>query len=79
MLPKDLKFIPGQRVRINEHASEMVPDYVSMYGHIGIGGINATHYFRGEYFVKVLLPTGAKVVLQLPENCLEDAHIEYRL
>ena len=57
----------------------MVPDYVGMYGHIGIGGINATHYFQSEYFVKIHLPTGAKVVLQLPEDCLEDAHPEYRL
>ena len=79
MLPKDLSFVPGQRVRIREQASEIVPDYVGMYGHIGIGGISATHFFLGEYFVKINLPTGAKVVLQLPENCLEDAPTGYRL
>ena len=79
MLPKDLNFIPGQRVRINKQALEIVPDYVGIHGHIGIGGINAIHYFRGSYFVSIRLPTGAKVVLHLPEDCLEDADSEYRL
>lgn len=79
MLPKDLKFGPGQRIRISEQALGIVPDYVGIHGHIGIGGINATHYFRGSYFVSIRLPTGAKVVLHLPEDCLEDGQTEYRL
>ena len=49
-----------------------------MYDHIGIGGINAIHYFQGEYFVNIRLPSGANVVLRLPEDSLEDAPTEYR-
>ena len=43
MLPRNLKYVQGQRVRINEQAYHLVPDYVGMYGHIGIGGISVTH------------------------------------
>ena len=56
----------------------VVPDYVGMHGHIGIGGINAIHYFRGSYFVSIRLPTCAKVDLHLTEDrgglvCLNSA------
>ena len=79
MLPRNLKYVPGQRVRINEQAYHLGPDYVGMYGHIGIGGISVTHYFLGQYFVTVQLETGATVILQLPEQCLEDAPVGFRL
>ena len=59
------KYIPGQRVRINEAASELVPGYVGMVGHIGIGSINAPEFYQGQYFVTVRLETGAKVILRL--------------
>ena len=55
-------------MRINEQAYHLGPDYVGMYGHIGIGRISVTHYFLGQYFVTVQLETGATVILQLPEQ-----------
>ena len=27
VLPRNLKYVPGQRVRVNERAASMVPDY----------------------------------------------------
>ena len=79
MLPKDLKYRPGQRVWINDSARELVPDYVGMCGHVGIGGIAAAHYYRGDYFVNLRLHTGATVILRLPECCLDDAQPKFRL
>ena len=79
MLPRNLKYVPGQRVRINHSASDMVPDFVGMYGTIGIGGVSARHYFNGEYFVTVHLPTGARVTLRLPEHCLDEARPDIKL
>ena len=79
MPSEDLKFVPGHRVRISEQALEIVPEYVGMHGHIGVGGINAIHYCRGSSLVSFRLPTGAKVVLHLPEDCLKDAATEYWL
>ena len=79
MLPPDLKFTPGQRVVINDSASEIVPDFVGLHGHVGIGGIGARHFFRGRYFVSLRLPTGANVIVQLPERCLDEAPTDYRL
>jgi hypothetical protein len=73
------KYRPGQRVCINEAASGLVPQYVGMAGHIGIGSINAPAYYQGEYFVTVRLETGAKVVLRLPERCLNDAPSGFHL
>ena len=79
MLPKDLKFTPGQRVRINLSAAKLVPDYVGLVGHIGIGGLSAPHYHGGQYYVTVHLPTGAVVTLRLLEHCLDDASSDFRL
>ena len=73
------KFQPGQRVRIGEAASGLVPHYVGMVGHIGIGSINAPAYYQGKYFVSVRLETGANVVLRLPERCLSDAPSSFNL
>ena len=74
-----LKYTPGQRVRINEAASELVPGYVGVVGHIGIGSINAPSFYQGEYFVSVHQETGAKVILRLPERCLDEAPPDFRL
>ena len=71
--------MPGQRVRINSLAAPLVPDFVGMHGHIGIGGISAAHWIAGEYFVTVRLPTGAAVTLILPEHCLDAARPDFRL
>ena len=79
MLPSNLKYVPGQRVRVNRSASSLVPDYVGLYGHVGIGGISAPHYFGSQYYVTVKLPTGATVTLRLPEHCLDDAQRDFRL
>ena len=73
------KYTPGQRVRINEAASELVPGYVGMAGHIGIGSISAPAFYQGEYFVTIRLETGAPVILRLPEHCIEEAPAEFRL
>ena len=69
MLPQ--KFIPGQRVRVNKLASDLVPEYVGMLGTIGIGGISAPAHHHGEYFVGIRRDTGAKVIVKLPTHCLE--------
>ena len=73
------KYQPGQRVCISESASGLVPQYVGMVGHIGIGSISAPAYHQGEYFVTVRLDTGAKVVLRLPERCITDAPSGFHL
>jgi hypothetical protein len=57
----------------------LVPGYVGMVGHIGIGSINAPAFYQGEYFVAVRLETGARVILRLPEGCLDEAPAEFRL
>ena len=72
MYPRNLKYVPGQRVRINPRAAESVPGFVGMIGTIGVGGISARHYYNGEYFVTVHMTTGAYVTLRLPENCLDE-------
>ena len=77
-LPR-LKYTPGQRVPINETASDVVPGYVGMVGHIGIGSISAPSFHQGEDFVTVRLETGAKVILRLPEGCLYEAPAGFRL
>jgi hypothetical protein len=79
MYPRNLKYVPGQRVRINSQATESVPDYVGMFGTIGVGGVSTRHYFNGEYFVTVHLPTGAFVTLRLPERCLDEAQPDMKL
>jgi hypothetical protein len=79
MVPRNLKYAPGQRVRINASASRMVPDFVGMYGTIGIGGVSARHFYHGEYFVTVHLVTGAPVTLRLPEQCLDEAQPDTKL
>jgi hypothetical protein len=79
VLPPNLKFVPGHRVRVNDKAREKYPAYVGMYASIGIGGISARHYFLGEYFVSVWLPSEAKVILLLAEECLDDAQPNYGL
>ena len=61
-----LKHTSGQRVRINAAASQQVPSYVGMVGHIGIGSINAPAFYQGEYFVTVRPETRPKVILKLP-------------
>ena len=71
--------VPGRRVRINLSASAVGPGFVGMYGTIGIGGVSARHYFNGEYFVTVHLPTGARVTLRLPEHCLDEAQPDIKL
>ena len=73
------KYTPGQRVRINEAASGLVAGYLGMVGHIGVGSISAPAYYQGEYFVTIRLETGAKVVLRLPEQCIEEASAEFHL
>ena len=73
------KYTPGQRVRINKAASQQVPGYVCTVGHIGIGSINAPSFYQGEYFVTVRLETGEKVILRLPEHCIEEASAEFHL
>ena len=79
VLPKSLKYVPGQRVRVNRAASSLVPDYVGMCGHIGIGGISAPHYFQGRHYVALNLPSGAQIIVRLPERCLDDAPTNFRL
>ena len=56
-----------------------MPGYVGMVGHIGIGSISAPSFYQGEYFVTVRLETGAKVILRLQEQCLDEAPAEFRL
>jgi hypothetical protein len=73
------KYTQGLRVRINNAASGLVQDFVGMVGHIGIGSINAPSYYQGEYFVNVRLETGAKMILRLPEHCIEEAPAEFHL
>ena len=73
------KYTPGQRVRINTRASDQVPEYVGMLGTIGIGGISAPHFFYGEYFISIRHESGAKVIVRLPEHCLDDAPTDIRL
>ena len=48
MRRKNLKYYRRQRVPINKTAAVMVPDYIGMYGHIGIGAIAAPHYFQRD-------------------------------
>ena len=55
----------GPAVRINDSAHDLVPDYGGMYGHVGIGGTAAAHYYRGDYFLNLRLHTGAPVILRL--------------
>ena len=50
-----------------------------MVGHIDIGNISAPGFYQGEYFATVRLETGAKVMLRLPEKCLDQARAEFRL
>ena len=71
------KYTPGQRVRINDAASVLVQGFVGMVGHIG--SINTPAFYQGEYFVSVRLETGATVILRLPERCLDDAPVGFRL
>jgi hypothetical protein len=79
MYPRNLKYVPGQLVRINPHATESVPDFVGMTGTIGVGGVSARHYYNGEYFVTVHMPTGAFITLRLPESCLDETRPEMKL
>jgi hypothetical protein len=71
--------MPGQRVQVNRSAAKLVPDYVGLFGHIGIGGLSAPHYFSGQYYVTVHLETGAVVTLRLLEHHLDDAPRDFRL
>ena len=73
------KFIPGQRVRINQAAVDKVPEFVGLIGTVGIGGVNAPYCFSGEYFVSIYRDTGAKVIVLLPEHCLDEAPTTFRL
>ena len=77
-MPKQ-KFIPGERVRINERASELLPEYVGMLGTIGIGGIAVPAHHHGEYFVSIRRETGVKVIVQIHERCLDYAPTGFRL
>jgi hypothetical protein len=79
MYPRNLKYVPGQRVRINSSAAASVPDFVGMTGTIGVGGVSARHYYAGEYFVTVLMTTGAYITLRLPEDCLDEARPDMKL
>ena len=67
------KFIPGQRVRVNEDASDRIPEFVGMSGTVGISGVHAPYCFAGEYFVSIHRDTGAKIKVQLPEHCIDEA------
>ena len=73
------KFILGQRVRINKLASDLVPEYVGMLGSVGIRGIAAPAHHHGENFVSIRRDTDARVIVRLPEHCLDDAPTEFRL
>ena len=79
VLPDNLKYLPGQRVRVNRAASSFVPEYVGVYGHIGIGGISAPHYFQRRYYVTLDLSSEAHIILRLPEHCLDDVATDFRL
>ena len=56
-----------------------MPEFVGMLGTIGIGGINAPHYLNGEYYVRVHRENGSKVIVQLPEDCIDEAPTQFRL
>ena len=73
------RYVPGQRVLINKSASDLYPDYVGMYGHIGIGGVAGPYFAHDCYFVGVRLETGASVILRLPEKCIDEAPTDFRL
>ena len=73
------KFYRGQRVRINERAVDRVPEYVGMLGTIGIGGVNAPYYYAGRYYVSMRRENGAKIIVLLPEECIDEAPAEFRL
>ena len=73
------KFIPGQRVRINQAAADRIPEFVGMLGTVGMGGVHAPYYFGGEYFVSIHRDTGAKIIVQLPEHCIDGAPTGFRL
>ena len=73
------KFIPGQRVRINKLASDLVPEHVGLLGTVGIDVIAAPAHHHGEYFVSIRRETGAMVIVRLPEHCLDDAPTGFRL
>jgi hypothetical protein len=50
-----------------------------MKAHVGIGGTAAPHYILDTYFVSVRISTGARVILELKEVCLDDAQPAFRL
>jgi len=70
------RFVPGQRVRINEKAADQVPEFVGMLGTVGIGGVNAPYYFRGGYYVSIYREKGARIILHLPEHCIDERQFE---
>jgi hypothetical protein len=73
------RFGRGDRVRVNEKARRVYPDYVGMLGHIGIGSIAAKHFHHGQYYVTVVLPTKGRVILRLTEKQVDDATPDFRL
>ena len=75
----NLKYTPGQRVRVNERAIGLVAGFVGAIGHIGIGSLNAPAFYEGDYFVSVCLKTGANVILRLPEQYIDEAPGEFRM
>ena len=73
------KFFPGQRVRINEAARDLYPEWVGAFAHVGIGGIAAPYLFSGNYYVHTSNEKGGTVILRLPEHCLDDAPSDFHL
>ena len=66
------KFWSGQRVRINAHAHEVVPEYVGYFGHIHPLRSPNTIVADEEYFVAVDNPQGTYILVRLPERCIDD-------